>query len=280
MLWRSLSPGTDSMPAPAMNAASLLAVWEKGACLPPIRRALHLLATGWPEFSPDEWAHASIGVRDERLLALREELFGSQLEATTACPKCGERIETSFTLDNIRLPSPPRTSDEREHETMEAARELPRLGDPTLPPARVKVQAGGYQVECRVPTSADLLEVTKGADGGRDRLLERCVQVARRGNGTLAARELPEEVIQAITEEMVKADPQADIQIELACPACRHCWLMGFDILSYLWTEIDDWAQRVLREVHSLAIAYGWSEREVLEMSARRRQSYLDIIGA
>ena len=263
-----------------MNAAALLAVWEEGVSLSPVRRALQLLATVWPEFSPDEWAHASIGVRDERLLALREELFGSQLEAATACPKCGEHIETSFSLDNIRVPSAPWASDAQHgHETPEEARELPRLGDPTFPPAKVRVQACGYQVECRVPTSADLLEVTKGVDG-RERLLERCVQVARNGNGTLAARELPEEVIQAITEEMVKADPQADVQIELACPACRHCWLMVFDILSYLWNEIDDWAQRVLREVHSLATAYGWTEPEILGMSARRRRSYLDIIGA
>lgn len=269
------------MPEPAMNAAALLAVWEEGVSLSPIQRALQLLATVWPEFSPDDWAHASIGVRDERLLAVREELFGSQLEATTACPKCGEHIETSFTLENIRVPPASRASDaQHDHERLEGARELSQLGDPTLPPARVKVQACGYQVECRLPTSADLLEVTKGGDGGRERLLERCVQVAKNGNGALYARELPEEVIKAITEEMVRADPQADVQVELACPTCRHSWLMVFDILSYLWNEIDDWAQRVLHEVHSLAIAYGWTEREILGMSARRRRSYLDIIGA
>jgi hypothetical protein len=261
------------MPEPAMNAAALLAVWEEGVPLSPVRRALQLLATVWPEFSPDEWAHASIGVRDERLLAVREELFGSHLEVTTACPGCGERIETSFSLENIRVPPAPQSS-------LEEAGEIPLLGDPTLPAAKVKVETCGYQVECRLPTSADLLEVTKAAEGGCERLLERCVRVARNGNGTLEARELPEAVIKAINGEMVRADPQADVQIELACPACRHSWLMVFDILSYLWNEIDDWAQRILREVHSLAIAYGWTEHEILGMSARRRRSYLDIIGA
>jgi hypothetical protein len=268
------------MPEPAMNAAVLLAVWEEGVFLSPIQRGLKLLATAWPEFSADEWARASIGVRDERLLTMREELFGSQLEATTTCPKCGERVETSFSLENIRVPhSVPTSPALRDRQALEATMETPEHGDSTLVVAKIKVETCGYQVECRLPTSADVLEVTKVVNGGRDGLLERCVQVAKNGSGAINPRELPEEVIRAITEEMVRADPQADVRVELVCPVCQHRWSMIFDILSYLWNEIDDWSQRILREVHSLATAYGWSEREILGMSARRRRLYLEIIG-
>jgi hypothetical protein len=35
-----------------------------------------------------------------------------------------------------------------------------------------------------------------------------------------------------------------------------------------------------LREIDVIARAYGWSEREILGLSARRRQSYLETIGA
>ena len=42
--------------------------------------------------------------------------------------------------------------------------------------------------------------------------------------------------------------------------------------------EIHAWAKRTLREVHTLASAYGWSEREILSMSAVRRALYLEMV--
>jgi len=91
---------------------------------------------------------------------------------------------------------------------------------------------------------------------------------------------LPDEVVNAVLAEMAQADPQADVQVALACPACRHHWSVAFDILAYLWSEIDDWAQRLLREIHALASGYGWSERDILALSARRRRTYLEMLGA
>ncbi len=77
---------------------------------------------------------------------------------------------------------------------------------------------------------------------------------------------------------MEEADPQGNVQLALDCPACGHRWLQAFDILTYLWREIDDWAQRTLREVHLLASAYGWSEQAILALSARRRHMYLEMV--
>ena len=50
------------------------------------------------------------------------------------------------------------------------------------------------------------------------------------------------------------------------------------DIASFFWSEIHSWAQRALREVATLARAYGWREADILSMSARRRQAYLEMI--
>jgi hypothetical protein len=50
------------------------------------------------------------------------------------------------------------------------------------------------------------------------------------------------------------------------------------DIASFLWTELNVHAKRVLGEVDAFARAYGWSESEVLRMSRARRQSYLELI--
>ena len=36
---------------------------------------------------------------------------------------------------------------------------------------------------------------------------------------------------------------------------------------------------RLLRQVHTLAMAYGWREIDILSMSALRRQVYLEMLG-
>jgi hypothetical protein len=77
---------------------------------------------------------------------------------------------------------------------------------------------------------------------------------------------------------MEALDPQADIRIALTCPQCGHGWNAQFDISGYLWTEIDQWAHQTLNAVHRLARAYGWSERDILELSPVRRQLYLGLI--
>jgi hypothetical protein len=77
---------------------------------------------------------------------------------------------------------------------------------------------------------------------------------------------------------MVQADPQADVQLALTCPACGHQWEATFDIASFFWSEIDSWAHRILREVHTLASAYGWREADILAMSPQRRQLYLEMV--
>jgi hypothetical protein len=62
-------------------------------------------------------------------------------------------------------------------------------------------------------------------------------------------------------------------------PGLRHSWDVLFDIVSFFWAEIGAWAQRLLREVHALASAYGWREADILALSAWRRRQYLDLAG-
>ena len=77
---------------------------------------------------------------------------------------------------------------------------------------------------------------------------------------------------------MAQADPQADVQLALSCPACSHQWQSVFDIVSFFWSEMNAWAYRILREVHILASAYGWREADILAMSPYRRQLYLKMV--
>ena len=136
-----------------------------------------------------------------------------------------------------------------------------------------------YEVSFRLPDSLDLLALAHCGDleTARQSLLARCLLKARREREETTIKELPEEVLQAVAEQMANLDPQADVRLALTCASCRESWEEIFDINSFFWTEISAWAKRTLSDVHTLAKAYGWRERDILELSAWRREFYLSM---
>jgi len=81
-----------------------------------------------------------------------------------------------------------------------------------------------------------------------------------------------------LVTQIAALDPRARIELDLSCANCGHSWQTVFDIAGFLWAEINAWAPRTLRDVHTLARAYGWREADILGMSPRRRQSYLELV--
>lgn len=238
----------------ALNAADLLHAWERGLGMAPAQRAMNLLLTsGTPR---EQVVTMTIGQRDQRLLALREALFGPDVRAASRCPSCAEPVEISFQVANIQVAMP-------------------------SVPDQFQVCSEGYEVVFRLPTAADTGALARQGSVAlaRQRLLERCVLSAARVGTVIPATELPDAVIEAINQRMAEADAQAQIELSLHCAACGHDWDMPFDIAAFLWAELNAWAQRMLREVHILARTYGWSERDILNMSAFRRQVYLQMAG-
>lgn len=240
----------------ALSAADLLTVWERGVTHSLAQRALTLLAFACAETPPEQVAQLSVGQRDMLLLALREQTFGSQLVTIATCPACAARLEFSVNAADIRS-----TPSEDLDQILEVAHT-------------------DYTVQFRLPNSLDLAILDPASDGetNRQQLLQRCVITAQRAGQEIATAELPDEVVAAIGQGMAEADPQADVQLALTCPQCRHAWQTPLDIVSYFWTEIRAWVSRILREVHTLAAAYGWREAEVLALSPYRRQAYLEMI--
>ena len=225
----------------ALSATELLSVWESGSSQIPVLRALTILEAACPEASVDSLADLPIGRRDARLLALRERMFGPELTGITDCPECAEKIELSF-----------RCSDVHQQEENE-------------PPTELDVRSNGREIRFRLPTSADLLAVNSA-----EQLLERCL--LDRGNNHPT-----KEILPAVVEKMSSADPMADIHLVMNCPNCAHKWEAAFDIVAFLWREISAAARRLLREIHTLASAYGWTEPEILSLSPARRRAYLEM---
>jgi hypothetical protein len=236
-----------------LTTTELLDIWERRQGRPPVQRALALLAAACPETSPEALARLPIGTRDGLLLTLREWTFGPTLSALSACPGCGERLELSFRTDDIRC----------------AGEVVPEEG--------LSVSVAGYDVAFRLPDSRALAHEP---DGPPDplRLLERCLLSARYGDEECRADQLPEVVRAAVAERMARADPQADVRLEIDCPACGRDYRLPFDITLYFWAELDAWARRTFGEVHLLASAYGWREADVLALTPFRRQLYLEMV--
>jgi hypothetical protein len=72
----------------------------------------------------------------------------------------------------------------------------------------------------------------------------------------------------------------AEIRLSFACPVCGDGFEDNLDLPAFLWAEMTAKAKRLLTEVHHLAAAYGWSEAEILGLSAARREFYLGMVGA
>jgi hypothetical protein len=241
------------MPAP--DPCIVLDVWERGLRQPLQRQAVALLAAVTPGTSEAEIAALPLGVRDAMLLDLRETLFGPDLAAVAACPRCGAQLEAAFAVDAVRsLPAAP----------ADAARTL---------------ETPGHAVAFRPPCAADLLAIPAGADteAARAVLLDRCVTAVDGEGARVAPAALPPALSQAIAECMAAADPMAVIELQLDCAACRHGFLAIFDIARFLMREIHHWARQMLRDIDCLARTYGWREADILALSPVRRQIYLEM---
>ncbi len=240
----------------ALTASTLLSAWERALSQSPTRRALTLLQFVGTELPPESLAALTIGQRDAHLLNLRESAFGSQMTGVVACPACSRQLELSFTVSSVRV------------------------APPTDPVGPCTLTHADYQVEFRLPNSDDVTALTPDLDrsANQHRLLERCLLNVRCNGEAVPFDELPAELRAAVSDRMAETDPQADVQLSLDCPDCGHRWQAPLDILSYLWAEIHEWATRLLRDIHTLASAYGWREADILALSPWRRQAYLEMI--
>jgi hypothetical protein len=230
------------MRQPTANA--LLTAWEQGRNRHSLDRALLLYSIAAPGEEPDALADRPLGQRNAALLGLSRSMFGDSLSACVDCPACSDRLEFSMNVAALLAQSGAGMS---------------------------HIEVDGLRF--RLPTTRDLARIAEEADTdtAAQHLLLSLVE-ADQGVGDGAALPLASRVAAALET----ADPCIDFALDLRCPACGHAWTTSFDITGYLWEEIDARARRLLDEVHVLARAYGWPEREILGLTEARRAAYLE----
>lgn len=254
----------------SLSAADVLRAWEMGQRQHPLERPLTLLAlgTGLPR---NRLASLPIGQRDALLLFLREATLGPRMDCGAGCPECAQQVEMSFYAGDIRLYDPVEVQLEADGD--------PEAGE-ISEQSRLTGELGSYQLSFRLPNTADLAALLDARDAQEalQTLISRCVIEVRREGALLDTKDLPVEVISWIGDRIAQADPQGDILLDLTCPNCDHRWQAVFDIGAYFWKEIATISKRLLYDVHALASAYGWRETDILNMSAIRREAYLEMV--
>jgi hypothetical protein len=238
----------------AMSAQHIVQAWEQGHKQHDIDRALTILTLAYPDRSREELADLTIGQRDSQLLTLREMTFGQRLICFSVCPHCKERLQFSLTTEALKVGQP-------------------RLESPDL-----EFCIEGLIMRIRLPNSHDLAAVANhsATDEPHQVILQRCLVEVSRDGKAIDAKNLPKTAICAVSDQIVENDPQAEVLLELNCSSCGHRWKAAFDIVRFFWREITAYAKRLLEDVVVLSSAYGWREKDILDLSPVRRRFYLE----
>lgn len=220
---------------PGLDEPLALELVERGWRLAPLDRAVLLVAA----LDGIEWSAAAdlpLDRRDARLIEARIAAFGPKVSCFARCPSCGEAHEADFDL-----------------------RELP-------PPTEGEANAvvAGHTVRLRPPTSRVVAEAARSDQPLA--LLEACVEGVPDPDADFAEH---------VEAALASCFPLLDIRLELVCSACSAGFDIRFDIVSWLWGEIESVATRAVDAVDRLARAYGWSEQAILGLSPARRELYL-----
>jgi len=185
--------------------------------------------------------------RDRVMAALLEHVTGPIVESTVSCRSCGEPFELSFTLaDLVR------------HRSGEQ-------GD-----AVIAVNRGAWSIDgigFRFPTGADERTARLEPDPAAV-LRRRCVDL----------HDPSDRQLDAVESAMSQLAPILTTSIAGDCPECEHRHAVEFDVQRYTLALIQLGRERVLRDVHIIASAYGWTRADILGLRRSERRSYVDLI--
>ena len=233
----------------ALSSSDFLDLWERGFGLHPLDQGLLLLGAALPETSYENLADWPLGRRNQALAELRSAYFGPKLHGYTTCNRCGEKME--FEVDSLAFIS-------------HAADTAENRSEPIMVKGR----------SFRLPSSRDLALAARETNPSSAalRILEAC-RLDAAESATWSEEDLEE-----VGQRMAVADPLAEIVLNLACPACGQECNPMLDIAAFLWAEIEARARRLLFDIHALASAYGWTQKEILSLSEQRRGLYLEMV--
>jgi hypothetical protein len=234
-----------------LSSADVLELFERGYARSWVERGLAMLAWAAPDMDLTQRRAMAIGQRDRQLMRLRALTFGPSLAVRSSCLHCGLEVEGNLDLERV---------------LQEAPNDLP----PTI-----QTVVDGHAITLRFPTSEDLAQLQNLEDErASQQLAKRCIL-------KVAGSRLPKldaAVRAAAAEALSRADTQLCVDLNFRCKDCESVWTEAFDIVDFFWCELEAAAQRLVADVHTLAMAYGWTESDILALSPARRKLYLNMV--
>src|SRR5262249_43670996 len=125
----------------------------------------------------------------------------------------------------------------------------------------------GEDVAFRLPTVADMIAASAGPDGEGE-LVRRCVRPA----------DVSATALGRVEEAMEALAPSLYTELEGTCPECGAAGRVPVHPQRYVVGELRGRAAFVFEEVHLIADAYHWPERDILAMPRARRARYAELV--
>lgn len=198
-----------------------------------------------------DWPHEPLGNVNDALLRFRELQFGTRLDFVDRCPHCGHGVE--FHLDSTAFSNAQGV-------------------------AKRSITLGDKEVIVRPYTPADFLQVDHSVEDDPESAARELLSSCIANTDTVDLSSLTAEDWSLVAGAIAEADPLSEILFDLECPDCGGKWESLFEPTSYLWRELVNLGERLLREIHMLARAYGWDEATCLRLTPERRGRYVQLI--
>ncbi len=208
------------------------------------------------------------------LLKLRENTFGSEVQATVTCPwpDCGRKVDFNFSIGDIPV---------TESVDKGPLFKMTLSGDAAFTHDDGEVYR---EIVFRLPTGADQevaaprLAVNEAS--ALSLLLTRCITAVgpcKEPDGELIGRLSPRARLE-IEKEMERVAPRVETELEGDCPECGREFDIPFDIHHFFFGELRTSIDLLYREVHYLAYHYNWSEKEIMDFPRQKRHKYIEIL--
>jgi hypothetical protein len=188
--------------------------------------------------------------RDRMLATVYERAFGDRIESTLTCTRCTQPVDLHFSLRQLT-----------------ASLNDPCVVEGLRPLGNARFEAVGG-ARFRVPTGRDELDAADFEQNEAESLLlNRCAEGGAWPGGAGAFQEMLDEVA-----------PLIDLELTASCAECGYPHTIQFDIQSYLLGALLGERNRLIKEIHRVATAYGWCLDDILSLTRSERRQLVELI--
>ena len=211
---------------------------------------------------PDVWLQLPIGMRIEALLSLASLSDGTPFVwrlrcGSELCTGAEEENEFELTLDQIVSLA----AEKRDFETE-------------------TISIGQAEATFRRPTAFDQMQWLEQGTATETEAMLRSLMVGPPLEELLETAHDAESVAAALDKAMDSFDPVLGFHVNVVCPQCGTHTDVWPDLAGAALERLSSAQRKAIEDVHHLATHYHWSESQILDLPAWRRQSYLDLIEA